>query len=150
MQRSILNILVFSTLDQLYISLLCWLAMKEKSLTKLLLFLDFGPNSSRETTCVFKFPMNVFNVQCNLKWQPGKVWPFWEKMKSTLDHLISPKKTDFYHCGSFEGTLEIEILSDRRSHILPGWYSQWIKWQGLKFTFSASRCRSLKQNTLHR
>ena len=91
MQRSILNILVFSTLDQLYISLR-WLAMKEKSLTKLLLFLDFGPNSSRETTCVFKFPMNVFNVQCNLKWQPGKVWPFWEKMKSTLDHLISPPK----------------------------------------------------------
>ena len=148
MQRSILNILVFSTLDQLYISLR-WLVMKEKSLTKLILFLDFGPNSSRETTCVFKFPMNVFNVQCNLKWQPGKVWPFWEKMKSTLDHLISPQKQTFIIVTLLR-TLEIEISFNRRSHILPGWYSQWINWQGLKFTFSASRCRLLKQNTLHR
>ena len=115
MQRSILNILVFSTLDQLYISLR-WLVMKEKSLTKLLLFLDFGPNSSRETTCVFKFPMNVFNVQCNLKWQPGKVWPFWEKMKSTLDHLIPPQKTDFYHCDSFEDFGNWNISWSKKSY----------------------------------
>ena len=107
MQRSILNILVFSTLDQLYISLR-WLVMKEKSLTKLILFLDFGPNSSSETTCVFKFPMNVFNVQCNLKWQPGKVWPFWEKMKSTLDHLIPPQKNRLLSLWTFWGLWKLK------------------------------------------
>ena len=105
MQRSILNILVFSTLDQLYISLLCWLVMKEKSLTKL--FLDFGPNSSRETTCVFKFPMNVFNVQCNLKWQPGKVWPF-EKRWNPLLIIWFPTKNRLLSLWLFWGLWELK------------------------------------------
>ena len=86
MQRSILKHSCFLNFGPtLYITAV----MKEKSLTKL--FLDFGPNSSRETTCVFKFPMNVFNVQCNLKWQPGKVWPFEKRWNPLLIIWFPPK-----------------------------------------------------------
>ena len=88
-QRLILNILALSTLDQIwphiYHSTDSW---QKKCLWENWPFFRIRSKSSEIQLAFFKLSMNVSNVQCNLSWQPYKIWQFRKVEKPNWSKLI--------------------------------------------------------------